>query len=44
VNKKFMQLMNNSDFNKAVSESTGQIKNVQRRFSAIEQLIKEVLS
>ncbi|GAB4291392.1 MAG: DUF262 domain-containing protein [Oscillatoriaceae cyanobacterium] len=43
VNRKFIELMKDTEFNKAVSQATGQIKNVQRRFSAIEQLIQEVL-
>jgi Protein of unknown function DUF262 len=45
LRKKFIDLMNdrNLGFNEAISLSTGSKMKVQLRFSAIEQLIKEVL-
>lgn len=44
LNKKFIELMNSREFDNAVSQSTGDVSKVRRRFSAIEQLIKDVLS
>ena len=41
---KFIKLMNDSAFDAAVSQGTGDIKKVNRRFSSLEQLIKGVLS
>jgi flagellar biosynthesis/type III secretory pathway chaperone len=40
----FMNLMNNRAFDAAVSQSTGDINKVYRRFDSIKQLIEEVLS
>ena len=40
----FIKLMNDPAFNSAVSQGTGDISRVKLRFSAIEQLIKEVLA
>lgn len=44
VQEKFITLMNDPAFNNAVSQSTGDINRVKLRFSAINQLIKEVLA
>lgn len=48
VKTKFIDLMNDRDieprFDSAISQGTGDIRKVKRRFSAIEQLIKEVLA
>ncbi|MEO8974039.1 MAG: DUF262 domain-containing protein [Ktedonobacteraceae bacterium] len=41
---KFVILMNDTVFNNAVSQATGDASKVKFRFRAIEQLIKEVLS
>jgi Protein of unknown function DUF262 len=43
VQQKFMSLMNNSDFNRAVTQSTADVQRVHARFSCIAQLIEEVL-
>ncbi len=40
----FIALMNDRSFDSAISQGTGDINKVKRRFSAIEQLIKDVLS
>jgi len=40
----FIKLMNDAAFDGAVSQSTGAVRRVKLRFSAIEQLIKEVLA
>jgi Protein of unknown function DUF262 len=40
----FIDLMNNSDFESSISQGTGDARKVKRRFSAIEQLIQEVLA
>ena len=40
----FMNLMNNRAFDAAVSQGTGDINKVYRRFDSIKQLIEEVLS
>jgi hypothetical protein len=48
VKAKFIDLMNDRDieprFDSAISQGTGDIRKVKRRFSAIEQLIQEVLT
>ncbi len=44
VVERFISLMNNdSDFDRAISYSTGIPQRVKKRFSAIEQLVKEIL-
>ena len=40
----FIDLMNTSDFESSISQGTGDARKVKRRFSAIEQLIQEVLA
>ena len=40
---KFIELMNTSDFNSAVSQGTGSPKRVRIRFEEIERIIQEVL-
>jgi uncharacterized protein with ParB-like and HNH nuclease domain len=40
----FITLMNDRTFDSAISQGTGDVNKVKRRFSAIEQLIKNVLS
>jgi uncharacterized protein with ParB-like and HNH nuclease domain len=42
--EKFIQLMNDREFDTAVSQGTGDINKVHRRFSSIKRLIEEVLS
>ncbi|MCB9108008.1 MAG: DUF262 domain-containing protein [Anaerolineales bacterium] len=43
--RRFVQIMNEDDeFNKAISTSTGSIKSVHKRFSAIEALLAEVMA
>jgi len=42
--EKFIQLMNDREFDTAVSQGTGDINKVHRRFSSITRLIEEVLS
>jgi hypothetical protein len=48
VRAKFIDLMNDRDieprFDSAISQGTGDIRKVKRRFSAVEELIKEVLA
>jgi len=48
VKAKFIDLMNDRDieprFDSAISQGTGDVRKVKRRFSAIEQLIQEVLT
>ena len=44
VKEKFLNLMNDREFNGAISQGTGNIKKVKHRFRAIEDLILEVLS
>jgi hypothetical protein len=45
VKKNFIQLMNtDKDFDKSITSATGDLKAVQRRFSKIADLIKEVLN
>ena len=45
VNLKFIELMNQErEFEKAISQGTGDIGKVKRRFSAIDKLIQEVLT
>lgn len=45
VRRKFMDLLNNDhDFDKAISQGTGDVGKVQLRFSRIRQLIEEVLA
>jgi hypothetical protein len=41
---RFIDLMNDRDFNEAISQATGDVKKVQRRFSSIQQLIEDVLT
>jgi hypothetical protein len=43
LRRKFIILMNDRAFNDAISQGTGDINKVKLRFSAIEQLINEVL-
>lgn len=43
LKERFITLMNNHEFDEAISQGTGNIKKVQRRFSSIKQLIEEVL-
>lgn len=43
VQDRFMDLMKDSDFDKAISLSTGNIKSIHYRFAAIQKLIEEVL-
>lgn len=43
VKKRFIALMNNRDFDQAVSQGTGDISKVLRRFGAIEELLLEVI-
>jgi len=43
LKKKFAELMRNDDFERAVSQGTGDIKKVRIRFSEIERIIHEVL-
>ncbi len=43
LKKKFITLMNQRDFDNAVSQGTGGISKVRLRFKAIEELIAEVL-
>jgi len=40
----FINLMNDREFDGAVSQGTGDIKKVNRRFGSIKRLIEEVLS
>jgi hypothetical protein len=40
---KFMDTMNDQAFDSAISQGTGHINNIKRRFSTIEQLLGEVL-
>lgn len=45
VKKNFIQMMNkDKDFDKSITSATGDLKAVQRRFSKIADLIKEVLN
>lgn len=44
LKEKFLNLMNDREFDSAISQGTGNINKVKHRFSAIEQLIGEVLS
>ncbi len=44
LNKKFIALMNDREFDSAISQGTGDIKKVRRRFEKIAQIIAEVLS
>lgn len=44
LNEKFIALMNNREFDSAISQGTGDIKKVRRRFEKIAQIIAEVLS
>ncbi len=44
LQEKFIALMNDPAFNSAVSQATGDSNKVKLRFSAIEQLIQEVLA
>jgi hypothetical protein len=45
LQRKFIDLLNNEhDFDKAISQGTGDVKKVKLRFSRIEQLIEEVLA
>lgn len=42
--ERFVNLMNDQEFDRAISQGTGDIKKVNIRFSKIEQIIREVLS
>lgn len=44
VIERFVELMNDRDFDSSVSSGTGDIKKVTKRFRAIENLLKEVLA
>ncbi|RMI25478.1 MAG: DUF262 domain-containing protein [Calditrichaeota bacterium] len=44
LKRKFASLMHDPDFERSVSQGTGDIKKVRIRFGAIERIIKEVLS
>jgi hypothetical protein len=43
VRKKFIELMNQPDFDKAISQGTGDVNKIKLRFGSIEKLIVEVL-
>lgn len=42
VDKKFLSLMGNVDFQTAISRGTGQVAKVKRRFQRIKELFVEV--
>jgi hypothetical protein len=44
VERKLIQLIEDPVFNSAISQSTGDLRKVEKRFSAIENLIKEVIN
>ena len=44
LKERFITLMSNREFDEAISQGTGNINKVQRRFSYIKQLIAEVLA
>ena len=44
VKQAFMNLMNNTEFDRSISQSTGDPARIRTRFSEIEQLIRMVLS
>lgn len=44
LKEKFVELMNTKDFDSSVTQSTGDIKQVQVRFRSIEMLLAEVLA
>lgn len=44
VRQKFIELMNDRDFDRAISQGTGDVAKVRRRFGQIEQLLQEVLA
>ncbi len=44
VQQKFIVLMNDREFEMAISQSTGDVAKIKRRFSRIEQLLQEVLA
>jgi uncharacterized protein with ParB-like and HNH nuclease domain len=44
VKKKFVNMMNTEIFDHAVSQSTGDVRNVFTRFRGVEQIIKETLN
>lgn len=39
----FIAIMNNTEFNKAISSATGDIKAVDKRFSKVKQIIEKIL-
>lgn len=43
VQQKFIELMNDRDFDTAISQGTGDVAKVRRRFGRIQQLLQEVL-
>jgi hypothetical protein len=44
VRQNFIMLMNNSDFERSISQGTGDVAKVQRRFSLVNELLQEVLA
>ena len=44
LQRRFMSLMNNTDFSEAISQGTGDVNKVAKRFGEIENLVREVLS
>jgi len=44
VQRQFMELMNDRDFDTAISQGTGDVAKVRRRFERIQQLLQEVLT
>lgn len=44
VRQRFIELMNNRDFDSAISQGTGDVAKVQRRFGLVNQLLQEVLA
>jgi hypothetical protein len=44
VQQKFMELMHNRDFEQAISQGTGDVAKVERRFGLVKHLIQEVLA
>jgi hypothetical protein len=43
LKQRFTEVMNQAEFDKAVSQSTGDVGKVKLRFSSIEQIIADVL-
>jgi len=44
LTERFMALMNQQDFNEAVSQGTGDVSKVAKRFGEIEHIVREVLA